>query len=68
MSWRYDCVDGMHTGVAYTEDKLLQTRIFSYADTQRHRSVFLVVMPWATAPHVPRMCRSEMYSAGVLAG
>mmetsp|Transcript_15125 Transcript_15125/g.37688 ORF Transcript_15125/g.37688 Transcript_15125/m.37688 type:complete len:493 (-) Transcript_15125:784-2262(-) len=24
-------------GVAYTEDKLLQTRIFSYADTQRHR-------------------------------
>lgn len=24
-------------GVAYTDDKLLQTRIFSYADTQRHR-------------------------------
>ncbi|GFH25407.1 catalase [Haematococcus lacustris] len=24
-------------GIQYTEDKLLQTRIFSYADTQRHR-------------------------------
>ena len=24
-------------GIAYSEDKLLQTRIFSYADTQRHR-------------------------------
>ena len=24
-------------GISYTEDKLLQTRIFSYADTQRHR-------------------------------
>ena len=25
------------SGIAYSEDKLLQTRIFSYADTQRHR-------------------------------
>jgi catalase len=24
-------------GIGYSEDKLLQTRIFSYADTQRHR-------------------------------
>jgi len=24
-------------GVAYSDDKLLQTRVFSYADTQRHR-------------------------------
>ena len=24
-------------GISYSEDKLLQTRIFSYADTQRHR-------------------------------
>ncbi|KAI3697629.1 hypothetical protein L6452_30724 [Arctium lappa] len=24
-------------GVYYSDDKLLQTRIFSYADTQRHR-------------------------------
>ena len=24
-------------GIAYSDDKLLQTRIFSYADTQRHR-------------------------------
>ncbi|GIL51758.1 hypothetical protein Vafri_7681 [Volvox africanus] len=24
-------------GIGYTDDKLLQTRIFSYADTQRHR-------------------------------
>jgi len=24
-------------GIGYTEDKMLQTRIFSYADTQRHR-------------------------------
>ncbi|KAF5837428.1 catalase [Dunaliella salina] len=24
-------------GIAYTDDKMLQTRIFSYADTQRHR-------------------------------
>ncbi len=24
-------------GVSYSDDKLLQTRIFSYADTQRHR-------------------------------
>jgi catalase len=26
-----------NTGVSYSDDKLLQTRIFSYADTQRHR-------------------------------
>lgn len=26
-----------HTGITYSDDKLLQTRIFSYADTQRHR-------------------------------
>lgn len=26
-----------HAGIGYTDDKLLQTRIFSYADTQRHR-------------------------------
>ena len=25
------------TGIGYSDDKLLQTRIFSYADTQRHR-------------------------------
>lgn len=25
------------TGITYSDDKLLQTRIFSYADTQRHR-------------------------------
>lgn len=24
-------------GIAYSDDKLLQTRVFSYADTQRHR-------------------------------
>ena len=24
-------------GIAYSDDKLLQSRIFSYADTQRHR-------------------------------
>ena len=24
-------------GIGYSDDKLLQTRIFSYADTQRHR-------------------------------
>jgi len=24
-------------GISYTDDKMLQTRIFSYADTQRHR-------------------------------
>jgi catalase len=24
-------------GITYSDDKLLQTRIFSYADTQRHR-------------------------------
>lgn len=27
----------VRAGVGYTDDKLLQTRIFSYADTQRHR-------------------------------
>lgn len=27
----------MSTGVTYSDDKLLQTRVFSYADTQRHR-------------------------------
>ena len=26
-----------HAGIGYSDDKLLQTRIFSYADTQRHR-------------------------------
>ena len=25
------------SGIAYSEDKLLQARIFSYADAQRHR-------------------------------
>ena len=25
------------TGIGYSDDKLLQSRIFSYADTQRHR-------------------------------
>jgi hypothetical protein len=24
-------------GIGYSDDKLLQTRIFSYSDTQRHR-------------------------------
>lgn len=25
------------SGIGYSDDKLLQTRLFSYADTQRHR-------------------------------
>jgi hypothetical protein len=32
------------TGITYSDDKLLQTRIFSYADTQRHRWGVVVVL------------------------
>lgn len=31
------CMRCAAIGITYTDDKLLQTRIFSYADTQRHR-------------------------------
>lgn len=31
------CPANVVPGVGYSDDKLLQTRIFSYADTQRHR-------------------------------
>lgn len=37
-------------GVAYSDDKLLQTRVFSYADTQRHRLGPNYLMLPANAP------------------
>jgi len=40
-------------GVTYSEDKLLQTRIFSYADTQRHRLGPNYLMLPVNAPKCP---------------
>ena len=37
-------------GIGYSDDKLLQTRIFSYADTQRHRLGPNYLMLPANAP------------------
>ena len=34
---RLQCRCNCCVGIGYSDDKLLQTRIFSYADTQRHR-------------------------------
>ena len=34
---RLQCWCNCCAGIGYSDDKLLQTRIFSYADTQRHR-------------------------------
>lgn len=31
------CPGLMIPGITYSDDKMLQTRIFSYSDTQRHR-------------------------------
>lgn len=41
------------TGVGYSDDKLLQTRIFSYADTQRHRLGPNYLLLPANAPKGP---------------
>lgn len=40
-------------GIAYSDDKLLQTRIFSYADTQRHRLGPNYLMIPVNAPRCP---------------
>jgi catalase len=40
-------------GITYSEDKLLQTRIFSYADTQRHRLGPNYLQLPANAPKCP---------------
>ena len=40
----------MRAGIGYSDDKLLQTRIFSYADTQRHRLGPNYLMLPANAP------------------
>lgn len=40
-------------GIGYSDDKLLQTRIFSYPDTQRHRlGPNYLMLPW-NAPKCP---------------
>lgn len=44
------CPSMVVPGVAYSDDKLLQTRIFSYADTQRHRLGPNYLMLPANAP------------------
>jgi catalase len=41
------------TGIGYSDDKLLQTRIFSYADTQRHRLGPNYLLLPANAPKCP---------------
>lgn len=40
-------------GIGYSDDKLLQTRIFSYADTQRHRLGPNYLMLPVNAPKCP---------------
>ena len=40
----------LFAGIYYSDDKLLQTRIFSYADTQRHRLGPNYLMLPANAP------------------
>ena len=40
-------------GIGYSDDKLLQSRIFSYADTQRHRLGPNYLMIPANAPKCP---------------
>lgn len=48
------CISGFKrgecAGIGYSDDKLLQTRIFSYADTQRHRLGPNYLMLPANAP------------------
>ena len=40
-------------GIGYSDDKLLQSRIFSYPDTQRHRlGPNYLMLPW-NAPKCP---------------
>ena len=40
----------MRAGIYYSDDKLLQSRIFSYSDTQRHRLGPNYLMLPANAP------------------
>ena len=51
---RNSCISGIQlgafAGIGYSDDKLLQTRIFSYADTQRHRLGPNYLMLPANAP------------------
>ena len=50
---RADVEHAPDTGIGYSDDKLLQTRIFSYADTQRHRLGPNYLLLPANAPKCP---------------
>ena len=49
----YSPIAGWAAGIGYSDDKLLQSRIFSYPDTQRYRlGPNYLQLPW-NAPKCP---------------